>query len=132
MREAKISPEEYQQMLELNEQIEQLNHYKKLLSQQLSEIEQSISSLSEINNTSENSSILAPVSNGIFINVSLKDNNKIMVNVGANTVVEKSIPEAIKLLEKEKKGVADKLKEAEEVLVPLNAHLMEAYHRGSE
>ena len=127
MGNSQVTPAELEQFQLLNEQAEQLNQYKELLSQQLSEIELSISSLNEINNIPENAGMLAPVANGIFINASLKDNSKVMVNVGANTVVEKSIPEAIKLLENEKKGLAERLNEAETVLSQLNSQLSTIY-----
>jgi len=127
MGNSQVTPAELEQFQLLNEQAEQLNQYKEMLSQQLSEIELSISSLNEINNIPENAGMLAPVANGIFINASLKDNSKVMVNVGANTVVEKSIPEAIKLLENEKKGLAERLNEAETVLSQLNSQLSTIY-----
>ena len=127
MGNSQVTPAELEQFQLLNGQAEQLNQYKELLSQQLSEIELSISSLNEINNIPENAGMLAPVANGIFINASLKDNSKVMVNVGANTVVEKSIPEAIKLLENEKKGLAERLNEAETVLSQLNSQLSTIY-----
>ena len=127
MGNSQVTPAELEQFQLLNEQAEQLNQYKELLSQQLSEIELSISSLNEINNIPENAGMLAPVADGIFINASLKDNSKVMVNVGANTVVEKSIPEAIKLLENEKKGLAERLNEAEGVLSQLNSQLSAIY-----
>lgn len=45
------------------------------------------------------SQILAPISNGIFVSGELKDNARLIVNVGSNVAVKKTIPETKGLLD---------------------------------
>ena len=128
MSKPQITPEEYEQFQQLNEQVEHINQYKSLLTDQINQIETSINSLNEIKNSKLNHQILAQISNGIFIPTALQENNKVIISIGANTAVEKSIPDAIKLLETEKIGLTSKIIEIEKMLVPLNSELMRVYN----
>lgn len=49
----------------------------------------------------EGSEILAPISNGVFIQATSKPVNKLLLNVGANTVIEQTPTEAKNLLEEQ-------------------------------
>jgi len=128
MSKQQITSEEYEQFQQLNEQVDQINKYKSLLSDQIAQIETSINSLNEIKISNSNHQILAQISNGIFIPAALQENNKVIISIGANTAVEKSIPDTIKLLEAEKVGLTSKIIEIEKMLVPLNSELMRIYN----
>lgn len=61
--------------------------------------------MDEIKKVKQGSEILVPLSSGIFAKASLKDNDGLLVNVGANTIVKKSVSDTKKLIEKQSSEV---------------------------
>jgi prefoldin alpha subunit len=119
--------DKYMQFQVLQQQIEQIAEHTEMLNQQNMELEISRNAVEEIGKTKEGNDILAPVANGIFIKSKLLDNKKLVVNVGANTTVEKNVDEVVKLLNEQQKGVIAKIAEAEEVLMQLQQQAMKIY-----
>ncbi|MBU0457554.1 MAG: prefoldin subunit alpha [Nanoarchaeota archaeon] len=117
----------YMQFQMLQQQIEQVSQHAELLNQQNIELETSISALQEIEKIKINNEILAPIANGIFLKAELKDNQRLIVNVGGEITVEKTFPEVVKLLEEQKEEVTAKVMEAEEVLQQLQYQAMKIY-----
>ncbi len=119
--------EKYQQFQHLQEQVENITQHLQLLSQQSQELEISINAVSELSKVAVGNEVLAPIASGIFLKADLKDNQKVIVNVGSNTTVEKTIPEAVKLLEKEQHKITDQIMKAEEFLNQLHAQAAKIY-----
>lgn len=124
MADEKKAEDQYMQFQQLQQQLEQIADFVERLHQQQQEIETSIEALKELKKTKINSEILAPIANGIFLKAELKDNANLIVNVGAEVTVEKTIPEAIKLLEEQKEKIIEDISEAESVLKQLYAQGM--------
>ncbi len=57
-------------------------------------------SLNQIKNQS-NKDILLPLGSGILIRGKLTDDKKVLVNIGGNTIVEKSVDEAKQIIDKQ-------------------------------
>nr|MBT4247406.1 prefoldin subunit alpha [Candidatus Woesearchaeota archaeon] len=110
---------------------EQMTHHVQMLGQQSEELEISKNALVELTKTETGTEILAPLSNGIFIKSNLVDNKKVIVNVGSNTTVERTIPEAVALLEKEHIKIRTRVVEAEAMLQDLHQQTM-AIHKEVE
>lgn len=85
----------------LDQRIKQLQQQMQTAEQQLIEIMATLQSLDEFALLDEGSEILVPVNNGIFTKARLKKENKLLVNVGASVVVDKSIEDTKKLIEKQ-------------------------------
>tara|TARA_Y100000310_G_C20489228_1_gene718346 strand:- start:506 stop:910 length:405 start_codon:yes stop_codon:yes gene_type:complete len=119
--------QKYQLFQQLQEQIEQISHHIGLLNQQNMDIDISKEALQDIEKTKQGTEILAPIANGIFVKSSLQDNQKLIVNVGAKVNVEKTIPEVIELLEKQKVEITKKILEAEVILQDLQQQAMKIY-----
>ncbi len=132
----KLSEEEIQQKYTefqyLQQQIEQINQHLEMLVQQNSEMDISIAALKELENTKPNSEILAPIANGVFLKAKLENNQKLIVNVGSNTTVEKKIPEVIELLQKQKEEFNLGISEADSVLQELSSQAMLIYKEVEE
>ena len=62
----------------------------------------------------------------------LKDNQKLIVNIGADVTVEKTIPEVLRLLKEQKEKITENLIEAESVLKELHEHGRRMYLETSE
>jgi len=119
--------QKYQLFQQLQEQIEQISHHVGLLNQQNIDIDISKEALQDIEKTKVGNEILAPVANGIFVKSTLQNNQKLIVNVGARINVEKTIPEVIELLEKQKVEITKKIIEAEVILQDLQQQAMKIY-----
>ena len=89
MAEDQKTEDRYRQLQMIQQQAEQIAEYVQKLQMQLQEIDNSLEALQELKNTAINTEILAPVANGIFLKASLQDNQKLVVNVGAEVTVEK-------------------------------------------
>ena len=98
MEDQKQIQEKYMQMQLLEQQMQQIQKHLQLLENQLHELNITEQALDEIKTTKIGAEILVPMASGIFVKAELKDNKELAVNVGANTVVKKSIEEAKKLI----------------------------------
>ena len=108
--------QKYLQFQTLQQQIEQISEHVEMLNQQNMEIDVSIMAIKEVGKTEIGKEILAPIANGIFLKSELKDNQRLVVNVGSEVTVEKTIQETAELLERQKEKTSSKIIEANEVL----------------
>jgi len=88
--------------------------------------------MTELQKTTVNTEILAPIANGIFFKAELKDNQKLTINVGSEVAVEKTIPEVIRLLEEQKEKITEHIAEAETVLQQLHEQGRRLYPESGE
>jgi len=119
--------EKYLQFQMLQQQIEKITEHVELLNQQNAELDISKNAVSKIGETPVDNEILAPVANGIFIKAKLADNQKLVVNVGAETTVERSVKEVVVLLEEQHKELTNKIIEAETILQEMQSQAMKIY-----
>ncbi len=91
-----------------NEEIEMqmLNSQAQMIAEQMERIDAACTeidgiknNLDSLKNTKKETEILSPISNGIFVKAGIKDNEKLLVNVGGGVVVEKTVEEAKNLLD---------------------------------
>ncbi len=97
--------DKYQQMQMMDYQIKQLQKVIENIDAQLVEITSTIDALTEFAKINENEEILLPVANGIFAKGKLADNTILKINIGSNVVVEKSVPDTIKMMEVQSKDI---------------------------
>jgi len=121
--------EKYMQFQMLQQQMEEINQELQMLMQQQAELELSINAVKELEKTKVNNEILAPLANGIFIKTELKDNQTLVVNVGSDVTVEKTIPEVLELLEKHQQTVNQKVIEMDLLMRELSSEAMEVYRQ---
>ena len=93
--------QKYLQLQMLDQQIKQMQQYLQTFDQQLVEIRNVITSLKELSKLKKGDQILAPLASGIFVKAKLENNNEVRVNVGTNTVVTKSVENAVKMLQEQ-------------------------------
>ena len=85
----------------LESQIKQLQEQIEHFDAQIIEVNSIKNNLDSFNNSAVDSEILVPVANGIFAKAVLKDNNDLVVNVGANVAVHKSVEDTKNLLQQQ-------------------------------
>lgn len=119
--------QKYQQFQLFQQQIEQISQHLELLHQQQGELENSIEALQVLEKTPKNRELLAPIADGIFFQAELKDTQKLVVNVGSNVAVEKTIPQVVELLEQQQQDITERLVEAESILQQFTAQAKKLY-----
>jgi prefoldin alpha subunit len=78
--------------------VTQLQQQTSNLNAQINELQELEAALTEINLATKKNPMFASLGSGIFLESELKDNNEVLVNVGQNIIVKKSVPEAKKLI----------------------------------
>ena len=119
--------QKYTQFRLIQEQLEQLSQQAEMLNQQNAELEISQNALVELEKTKLDTEVLAQIANGVFIRTTLEDNQKVIINIGANTTAERSVPEVIALLEEQKKEMTLQVIEAEAVMQELQSQAQRIY-----
>ena len=132
MAEDQKNEDKYVQLQLLQQQAEQITEYVQKLQLQQQELGASIEALAELQNTKLHTEILAPVANGIFLKAELQDNQRLIVNVGAEVTAEKTIPDVIQLLKEQQEKIAQNLSEAETVLRELHEQGRRLYQESGE
>ena len=94
--------QKYMQLQMMQQQIKQIQQQIQQFEQQIVELNSLSQSLEDFKGLKPGSETLVPISSGIFAKASLKDNDGLLVNVGANTVVKKSVEETKKLIDNQR------------------------------
>ena len=97
------------------------------MNQQAAELEISINAINELEKTPIDNEFLAPIANGIFVKGELKENSKLIINVGSNVTVERTPQEVIELLHKQRIEVVEQTAQAEAVVEQLSEYAMKLY-----
>ena len=119
--------QKYMQFKAMQEQIEQTSQQLEVLNEQLSELELSKDALEELKKTPKDNEILASIAPGIFIKANLKDNKNLIVNVGADVTMEKTIPQVIKMINQQKNSMEKNLAQSDMLLQVLTQQALELY-----
>lgn len=83
----------YLELQVLNQKMQQVQDQIQQLQQQSVEVDRITQSLDEFSQVSSGTEALVPVANGLFAKAKLLDTQNLVVNVGMNTSVQKTIPE---------------------------------------
>ncbi len=124
--------EKYMQFQMLQQQMEQVSQHLEMFNQQLAELDISINAVKELETAEKDNELLAPIADGIFFKGKLIDNKKLVVNVGSNVTVERTIPEVIVLLKEQKEETSKKMQEADEVMQHISKEAMKIYQEVEE
>jgi len=111
------------QMIE--QQMKETQRHIKTLQSQQEDLLGSIQAMHDIKNVAVGSEILVPITNGIFVKGTLQEKDNVIVNIGAQTAVTKTLADARELLEQQ-------YKEVEQVVVQLTQDLQELYAQAQQ
>lgn len=117
-----MGKEEYiMQLSMLEQQAKEVQQQVMMVNQKINEMNVLKLSLDRINHSTEKE-FLAPLGEGVFVKAKLED-KELFVNVGAKTVVKKSIKETEGIIDKQVKQLEDLRKELEKGIEKLNTDL---------
>ncbi len=81
----------YYEFQMVGEQIKQFQQQLQMLEEQAAELNVTLDGLNDLEKTKAEESILVPIGQGIFTKAELKDHDNLIINVGSNILVSKSI-----------------------------------------
>ncbi|MBS3116120.1 prefoldin subunit alpha [Candidatus Woesearchaeota archaeon] len=119
--------EKFAQFKMLQEHIEKLSEQLQQIHLHVEEITFSQDSIKELKEAPLSSEVLCPIANGIFIKALLNEKKSLIVNVGADTMVEKTFDRVVEMLEQQKNEFHDKMKEGEAMLQQMHIQAMKIY-----
>ncbi len=90
--------EKYLELQMLEQQLKQVNQQIVNINAQVLELQRIESNLDDIAKTKGDTEILVSLGGGVLGKAELKDNQTVLMNVGANVVVEKDIPSSIEMI----------------------------------
>ena len=97
-KEAEVS--RYLALLEMyKDQIESLANQSQIIQAMIEEYNRTKITLDKINNVEDGTEVLVSIGGGAFVNANIKDTKKIVYNIGAEVMVEKTIDDAIRSID---------------------------------
>lgn len=117
----------YQNFQVIQQQMERIAQNLEILNEQNAELDISIGAVQELGKTEIDNDILAPLANGIFLKAKLQDNEKLIVNVGSDTTVEKTVDEVAGLLKEQKNQISQRIIELEALLGEMQKQSLKIY-----
>jgi len=98
---AKSESEKMVELQMLQQQLDLMQKYSEELDEKTAEFQKTKSSLEEMSTIKDGSEMFVPIAQGIFAQVKLLDIQNLVVNVGSNTMVSKTIPQIVELIGKQ-------------------------------
>ncbi len=89
-----ILKDKYAELRLASVQIKQLQQQLEALDEKRQELDNAITSLDELKNSQKKAKMLAPITEGMFISATLDSSEELVVNVGGNVCVKKTVEEA--------------------------------------
>ncbi len=86
--------DKYAELRIASAQIKQLQQQVEAVEEKRQELGTAVSSLDELKNAQKNAAMLAPITEGIFASATLGNSDELVVNVGGNVCVRKTVEEA--------------------------------------
>lgn len=128
---AQVLQQRYMELQMLDQQLKQIQQQLHAVEQQSMEVEFVVDAIGNFSRSDVGSDILVPLSSGIFMKAKLQDSSELLVNVGGNTIVDKTCPEVEGMLKKQvnelvkvKKELTDKFAEFAGKMQAIQAELM--------
>ncbi len=113
----------HRQLQAIDQQMRQLQENLMHLDRQRADMVLVQQTLDDIQQTKLGSEVLMPVSSGIFVKAELKNNTELVVNVGSNTLVERTVDET-------KRIVTDQMGEIKKLVEELEKQLQSLAEEG--
>lgn len=105
--------EKYMELQILDQNLKQVNQQLVQLDGQLLELQRIEGNLDDIKKTKKGTELLVALGGGVFSRAELKDNSKVLMNIGSNIVIEKDVPSS-------KEVIGNQIVQVKEVMNQLN------------
>lgn len=95
------------QLQMIQQQLVALQQQLQMVDQNQAELESAIQAIQDIHKAKIGCEMFTPVSSGIFVKASLKENTQFLIAVGSNVAVEKTSEETMSLLKKQNEEITN-------------------------
>ena len=99
--------QKYMELQMVGQQMQQMQKQLELVSNQTVELQKTKKALDDISKTEPGTETVFPLASGIFLKGKITDNKEVVMNVGADTAVNKTIPESQKIIDQQLKEMTD-------------------------
>lgn len=123
MAEEKILQQKYLELQALNQQIQQLHQQSAALEQQHKELISLSQQLDELDKVKADSKMYAPLGGGLYVEGVITQTKKVLTNVGAGTIVPKTLEETKQIIE-------EQIDDLQKVIVTIEKKVQEFMKRG--
>lgn len=113
----------YYEFQVIGEQLKQLQQQAALMEEQNTELQLTLQGLNDLENSKKDSKIMVPISSGIYAEAELKETSSLLVSVGNNIMVKKTISKTKEMIEERISAVGVYKSEIDKSLV---AHMRRA------
>lgn len=131
MSEKKLSSEQVQEKFEafklLQEHIQKLAEQVEMVQQHHAELNAGKEALQALEKMKEPVEMFAPVANGIFVKATFSPQQPVLLNVGADTALERPIGEVTQLLQQQHQDLTMKLLELQAVMEEMQEQAKQIY-----
>lgn len=90
--------QKYMEFQMIDQQIKQIQKQLQMVDMQMQELISTQEALDELSEVKKGTDFLSPIASGIFIKGKITESKELIVNVGSNVTVRKTIPEVKELL----------------------------------
>ena len=127
MVDQKALNEKYLELQVLDQQVKQVNQQMINLDTQLLELQKLEENLDDLSQTKKDTEILVAFGGGVFSKAELKDNSTVLMNVGADIIVEKDIPSSKKVIRHQIDQIKDVLQQLEQEfnILAMNSQILQ-------
>ncbi len=116
--------QKYMEFQMLSRQVNILSQQTQLINNKIIELKTLSQSINEISNINKDTEILVPLGAGILMKASIKDSKSLLMNVGADVVLNKTHEEAHAIIESQVSELELALSQTESELAEINSTLM--------
>ncbi|MBT3865970.1 prefoldin subunit alpha [Candidatus Woesearchaeota archaeon] len=117
--------EKYMEFQMLEQSLAQLNQRKATIENQMNEFLALQESLDGLKKSENNSPMYSPLGSGVFIKSEVKDTKNVLVNIGSNIAIERSIEDSKKLIDKQ-------MSELKDIISKLEKEISDGLQKGNE
>jgi len=110
---------------QLQNQVNAHNQNLELLSMSVQEMRQTVETLEELKNTEPGREVLLPLGTGSFLKSTLKQNDRVIIGIGAGFSVEKEIDEAKAIVDKRIQETDSAVQQTRERIAEISGRLEE-------
>lgn len=122
MDEERDVQQTYMEIQQIEQQLKQLREHQSVLGGQFTELQKLREGLDEVGNVKEGSASYMPLGSGIFIEGEIKNTKRIIMNVGADVAVIKSLDKAKQTLDTQLAEVQKILERLDEDMGKMTIH----------
>jgi prefoldin alpha subunit len=107
----------------LSQQMKQAEQQVETFDNQLIELESVKQSLTELGEVKKGTDLFVPASGGIFVKATIQETNKLLVNVGSNIVVAKTVKETVGMIDEQIKEIGNLKTQVSQQMGVMGVHL---------